>query len=644
MSARILRFDDWTLNLQSGELERGGLRSRLQEHPLQVLASLLENPGEVVTREQLISRLWPNTVVDFDTGLNTAVRKLRAALSDTAETPRYIETVPRKGYRFIGTVEAEAPEAGPDAVETEAAPAPGPKATGTPSLHPQSRSIQVKLAILVSVVVAALLVWQAVSRFHRASAPWAEASTSADSARFSPPPHSVAVLPFVNMSGDRNQDYFSDGLSEEMLNALSRIDDLQVAAQTSSFYFKDKAVDLDTIAHKLNVASVLEGSVRRSGHTVRITAQLVNAVSGYHIWSETYDRNVDDVLTLQTDIANAVASALKVKLLDDLATRTGLGGTRNPQALDAYLRGLKLAAATLRSGEEARQAIAAFSEAIRLDPDFALAYTGRALASVDYGSYFLIEATREVHKNARADALRAITLQPDLGIAHAALAKALEAGYFDFAGAAKEYERALALSPGDARVLRVYSRFAGVLGHADVAITTAKRSIELDPLNIYAHRILGEGYEVARRYPEALAAFEDAIKLNPTHATEAYQRRGRIYYLLGDIQKAKESCEAEPDAYHMQVCMPLIYEKLGQHDAAEAALATAMAAQGDYSSYQYAQIYAQWGQPDKALDWLETGLKTLDPGMESVKTDPFLDPVRDSPRFQALERKLNFPP
>ncbi len=655
MSSRIFRFDDWTLNLQSGELERGGSRTRLQEHPLQVLASLLDSPGEVVTREQLIARLWPNTVVDFDTGLNTAVRKLRAALGDTADTPRYIETVPRRGYRFIGSVEETTPAPVPSAIPAPtaepfgmAAPAgvayPATAVAAATTL-PRRRYLHVQVATLAALVLAFLLVWIARGSLRSLSTATSPGtSVSPKTAQFAPPPHSVAVLPFVNMSADHSQDYFSDGLSEEMLNALSRIDDLQVAAQTSSFYFKDKAVDLDTIAHKLNVATILEGSVRRSGQTVRITAQLVDAATGYRIWSETYDRNLDDALALQTDIANAVASTLKVKLLDDLAAKTGLGGTRNPQALDAYLRGLKLATATLRSGEEARQTLAAFSEAIRLDPDFALAYTGRALASVDYGSYFLLEATRDVVIGARDDALRAIALQPELGVAHAALGKALEVGFLDYAGAAKEFERALALSPGDARVLRAYSRFAGILGHTDVAITTAKRSIELDPLNVYAHRILGEAFEAARRYPESLAAFQDAIRLNPTHATEAYQRAGRLYYLMGDIRKAKESCEAEPDAYHMQDCMPLIYEKLGQHELAQAALATTMAAQGDYAAYQYAQIYAQWGQPDKALDWLENAVKIMDPGVESARTDPFMDPLRDQPRFQAFERRLNLPP
>jgi TolB-like protein/DNA-binding winged helix-turn-helix (wHTH) protein/tetratricopeptide (TPR) repeat protein len=682
LTGRTFRFEDWTLNLQSGELDRGRVRTRLQEHPLQVLALLLENAGQVVSREQLIAKLWPDTVVDFDTGLNTAVRKLRAALGDTADTPTYIETIPRRGYRFIGTVHTDealavsgsapttptALPGGPGArgpATTAPTVAPGPATSaevcsaggaaapttsvvGTPTaggaaapplaagaVAPRDGWFLWSSLAAVAVVIG-LVAWMVHSVTLRQLVP---ANTT-----FTPPPHSVAVLPFVNMSGDAAQEYFSDGLSEELLNALSRIDELQVAAQTSSFHFKGKSADLGTIAHELNVSTVLEGSVRKSGATVRITAQLVDATTGFHIWSETYDRKVDDALKVQSDIATAVASALKVTLLSNGAVKTDLGGTRNPQALDAYLRGLKFAAATLRSGAEARQTIAAFTEAIERDPNFALAYTARARTLVDYGAFFMIDATHETFSKAKADATRAVTLEPDLGEGHAALAAALEIGFLDFAGAGAEYERAMALSPGSERVLRAYSRFAGNMGHIDVGLTTARRCVELDPLNVDAHRALGEAFENARRFPEALAAFETAIKLNPTHATEAYQRAGRIRYLMGDIQKAKAACEAEPDLYHLQSCMPLIYEKLGQHEAAQAALAIAMESQREYSSYQWAQIYAQWGQPDKAIDWLEKGVKVLDPGVESMKVDPFLDPLRSNPRFQVLERTLRFPP
>jgi serine/threonine-protein kinase len=463
----------------------------------------------------------------------------------------------------------------------------------------------------------------------------------AAAAAVAPPPHSIAVLPFVNGSGDKEQEYFSDGLTEQLLNSLSRITELQVAGRTSSFYFKGKDVDLSTVVHKLNVATVLEGSVRRSGHTVRITAQLVNAVTGFQLWSQTYDRNLGDVLKLQSEIANAVASALQVTLLNDVAAKIELGGTRDPLALDAYLRGLKLATATAHSAAEVRATIDAYTEALRADPNFALAYAARARAKLGWG-YFLIEAPKDAFASARTDAGHAVALAPGLGDGHAALAEVLESGFFDFAGAANEHQRALALAPGDARVLRAYSHFAAYMGHMDAAIASAQRNVELDPLNVLAYRTLGEALHTARRYKEAIAAYDQAIGLSPGHASEVYQRRARSYYMVGNFPLAKASCEAEPDHYQVQLCMPLVYERLGQRAAAEAALATAIADQREFSAYQYAQIYAQWGDTKKALDWLETALRIRDTGLEYLKTDAFLDPLRSQLRFQAIERQLKF--
>jgi eukaryotic-like serine/threonine-protein kinase len=467
-------------------------------------------------------------------------------------------------------------------------------------------------------------------------------STASTVAAFAPPAHSIAVLPFVNLSGDKEQEYFSDGLSEELLNSLSRINELQVAGRTSSFYFKGKDVDLSTVVHKLNVATVLEGSVRRSGHTVRITAQLINAATGFQLWSRTYDRNLGDVLRLQSEIANSVASALQVTLLNDTTAKIELGGTRNPLAQDAYLRGSKLAAATAHTAAEVRATLDAYTEALRADPNFALAYAARARAKMNWG-YFLIEAPKDAFASARADARHAVALAPELGDGHAALGEVLEYGFLDFAGAAGEHEHALVLAAGDARVLRAYSHFAAYMGHKDAAIASARRNVELDPLNVLAYRTLGEAFHAARRYKEAIAAYDQAIGLSPGHASEVYQRRARSYYMAGNFPLAKASCEAEPDHYEVQLCMPLVYEKLGQRAAAEAALATAIAAQGNFSSYQYAQIYAQRGDAEKALDWLETALRLPDPGLEYLKTDPFLDPLRGQARFQAIERQLRFP-
>jgi TolB-like protein/Tfp pilus assembly protein PilF len=505
-----------------------------------------------------------------------------------------------------------------------------------------------KSALLATIAVVVLaLGYLVVNRFvsskrgaQVAAAP-APALESAPATAFNPPPHSIAVLPFVNLSGDASQDYFSDGLTEELLNSLAEINELQVAARTSSFSFKEHP-DIATVAHKLNVSTVLEGSVRRSARTIRVTAQLINAVTGFHVWSKTYDRDLGDVLKLQTEIATAVASALKVTLLGDVAAKVQLGGTRNPAAFDAYLRAAK-AVSSRHEAKDLQAAIAAYTEAIRLDPHYALAFADRSLAL----SNVAVEAetpaaAREGFDQAQADARQAIALAPDLAQAHVALATVSEFGTLDFTQASEEYERALALAPGNAQVLRTSGVFAARMGRFDAALAATRRAVVLDPLARATHSVLGRALNAARRYEEAVAAFAQVISLEPDFKA-TYADRGFAYYGLGDLQSARASCETKPDYWLSQQCLAVIYDKLRQHADAEAELAKMKAALGDTAAYQYATIYAQWGNRAKALEWLETALRLRDPGLVDLKTDPLLDPLREEPRFKAIERELKFP-
>src|SRR6516162_5458583 len=308
-----------------------------------------------------------------------------------------------------------------------------------------------ELSILMVLLVLAGSVFWYFSR-HERSAPHATTSapsSAASQAAFNPPAHSIAVLPFINLSGGQEQDYFSDGLTEELLNSLAAINELQVAARTSAFSFKGKHNDLGTIARKLNVGSILEGSVRRSGRTIRVSAQLINAVTGFHLWSKNYDRDLGDVLKLQTEIATAVAQALRVTLLGDLPGKIALGGTRNPAAFDAYLRGSK-AYTSRQESKDIPGAIAAYTEATRLDPNYALAFAGRAFALTDYTADEATgDAIREGFEKAKGDARRAIELAPELAEAHLALAFVSEQGTLDFSEAREQYDRAVALAPGN---------------------------------------------------------------------------------------------------------------------------------------------------------------------------------------------------
>jgi TolB-like protein/tetratricopeptide (TPR) repeat protein len=515
----------------------------------------------------------------------------------------------------------------------------GPPASAVVSTLPRStervpppwRSKPILLALVAVGVLAALAYF------------WISKHLTPSAASFAPPPHSIAVLPFVNMSGDKEQEYFSDGLTEEVLNSLAEINELQVAARTSAFSFKGTNTDIGTIARKLNVGAVLEGSVRRSGNTVRVTTQLINAVTGFHLWSHTYDRDLGDVLKLETDIAGAVANALKVSLLGETATKIELGGTRNPTAFDAYLRGLKLARiAAASTPMECHAPIDAFTEAIALDPNYALAHANRALITWECAGNSRDWLQQPTQGKARADAERAIALAPGLAEGYVALSR-VEQGLLNLDAADQACARALALAPDNDRVLYECNLLAIYLGHPDTAISGARHGVALDPLNPLSHRALGDTLRYARRYDEAVAAYQTSIDMDPEHSAEAYALRGFSYYLAGNLSQALSSCEARPDYFRSRVCLAMVYERLGRHEDAAAAVAKIVRDGGDAAAYQYTEIYTQWGDRKAALDWLEKAMRLRDPGLVYTKVDPLLDPLRQEPRFRVVERALKFP-
>jgi TolB-like protein/Tfp pilus assembly protein PilF len=555
------------------------------------------------------------------------------------------ETPPEFVARIQRLVSLEAHNA-PTATESPvgAAPAP-PQVRGEPVPSPQRSKWA--LPAIAAAVVAGAVVFFAVDRFwlskHPTAQPAAAAVPAGAAPSFSPPPHSIAVLPFVNMSGDKEQEYFSDGLSEELLNDLARINELQVAARTSAFSFKGKDTDIGTIARKLNVGTVLEGSVRRSLTRVRVTAQLIDAVTGYHLWSETYDRDLGDVLKLQTEIASAVAGALRVTLLRVGAAEMKVGGTRNPAAYDAYLRSAS-AYWQVVSASDNESVRAGYEEAVRLDPNFALAYAEWSIALGAYGSLFTHgPASGDFYRQAQAPALKAVALAPELPEGHLALAF-IHTRSLDFAGASDEYQRAITLAPGNARVLRDYGEFAVKMGRADAGIAAARRAVSLDPLNVNSYGYLTTVLYLAKRYEEAFAAYQDGLSLRPKDPT-FQANAGPIYYALGDFEKMRAVCESVGEAARdFQNCLALAFHKLGRQADAETALARYKASEGNARAYDYATTYAQWGNTPKALEWLETALQLREPQLIDLKTDPLLDPLRQEPRFQAIERELKFPP
>ena len=502
---------------------------------------------------------------------------------------------------------------------------------------PARRSRRWMIAVIATLAVALVLGWQGWRLFR--PTPAVHATRNGD-VSFSPPPHSIAVLPFVNMSGDKEQEYFSEGLTEELLNSLARVNELQVAARTSSFSFEGEHPDILTVAHRLNVGAVLEGSVRRSAHTVRITAQLVNGVTGFHLWSQTYDRDLGDVLKLQTEIANDVAAALKVTLLGDVTAKAELGGTKNPAAFDAYLRALKLY--TESEDERGVQAaVTGATEAIRLDPRYALAYSVRSLSLTYLGrNWEKGSAVVDYLKKGEADARRAIELAPDLAEGHMALADAL-ADDLKFKDATLEFERALALGSGNARVLQSYGIFAAEMGHIAPALEAVTRGIQLDPLNSDAHYALGVVLTFARRLDDAIMAFRDAKALAPNN-TVLNAWLGFAYYWKGDPLSASKACE-NADSLNKSICLAMVYKKLGRGAEAERLLAEFQKEWGNDNAFFYAIVYCEWGDKARALDSLETALRLRQPYLAYLKMHAAFDPIRNEPRFQAILAALNFP-
>jgi TolB-like protein len=457
-----------------------------------------------------------------------------------------------------------------------------------------------------------------------------------------PPAHSIAVLPFVNMSGDPKQDYFSDGLSEELLNSLAAVRDLQVAARTSSFMFKGKDVDVADIARKLNVGAVLEGSVRKDGSQVRITAQLINAVTGFHLWSHTYDRDLKNVLALQTEIATAVTKALQATLLADAAAVIEIGGTQNPAAFDAYLRAKSLDRGSLAK-ENTLARIAAYSEAVRVDPQFAKAYVGVANAQNVYANNYAPGAeVRSWFKKAHENSEKGLALAPELGEAHAAMGAVLERGYLDFARAEAEYDRALALAPNDVEVLLRSGTFFVTMGRTEAGLSNIRKAIALDQLNPGGYARLSVALTYAHRYSDAIEAADRALQFD-ANDTAIENFRGLNQLLLGKLDPARQSCATEKRTWAGRLCMAILYEKLHQHREAETELAAMQAELGESAAYQYAEIYTQWGNIPKALDWLESAYRLPDPGIGLLRVDTLIDPLRKEPRFQEIERKLNLP-
>jgi TolB-like protein/Tfp pilus assembly protein PilF len=451
--------------------------------------------------------------------------------------------------------------------------------------------------------------------------------------------NSVAVLAFANLSGDPKQDYFSDGLSEEVIDALADIRQLQVAARTSSFSFKNKGVDVATIAQKLGVAYVLDGSVRRDGNLLRVNASLVDARTGFKTWSETYDRKLDDIFAVQQGIAAAVAQALQVQLGGQALPRIASGGTANAAAYDQYLRGRQLIDMSASEGEW-RQALAYFDAAIAADAKYAAAHAARARVLIALANAFLpADKLAQTHDDALASARRAVELAPQSADAQSTLAYSLVNARLDFAGAAPPFQRSLELGGGNADILIRYGAYACRTGKAEQGLQALHTAVSLDPLNPRAHKSLALGLYAAHDYAGSIDAMRRALSLSPK-MTLAHSVIGDALLMRGDLAGAEAEYRQEPVRWAQLTGLAVLAARRGRKDEATAMLGQLVSGFGDSNVYQQAEIRAQLGDVPGAVAALDRARAVGDVGLAYVWTDPLLDPARGDGGFKALVGRL----
>jgi TolB-like protein/DNA-binding winged helix-turn-helix (wHTH) protein/Tfp pilus assembly protein PilF len=489
-SQQVIRFGIFEFDVAAGELRKRGVRLSILGLPLHILAILAANPGAVVTREELRNRLWPaDTFVDFDHSIRNAVARLREALDDSAGTPRYIETLPRRGYRFIGVIETSSRSENAVPARVPAAVLPGST----------SRRLSKEAVFLLALgIIVGLGVLTALPLFRRKN---------------TPPIRSLAVLPLKNLSGDPSQDYLADGVTEDLIGRLTKIRDLRVISRTSVMRFKDAQLTVPEIARTLRVDAVVEGSVIREGSRIRVQAQLIRAATDEHFWSETYDRELSDVLSLESDVAQSVARKVEVTVTGEEHSRLVAARHVSPEVYESFLKGLF---AKGNSRAEIEQSIAYFEEAIRKDPTFAPAYVGLADAYETLGSPFIGAPTYETRPKAIHAARKALDLDPGLAEAHALLGTVLK-NQFQWADAEAEYNQALALSPNNSFAYLEYADWLASHGRLDEALAWSRRARELDPVG-NAGGSIGWILFHARRYDESIRELRSVLVVHPDDA------------------------------------------------------------------------------------------------------------------------------
>jgi TolB-like protein/DNA-binding winged helix-turn-helix (wHTH) protein/Flp pilus assembly protein TadD len=620
--SRVLRFDGFELDVRAAELRKAGVKLRLQGQPIQVLATLLNSAGELVTREQLRAQVWPaETFVDFDHSLHNSIARLREALGDSAGTPRYIETLPRRGYRFIGTVERIGTEESPPAVPT--APSPSWEAPVAPVRSRRSAFLIAALLLIVAVGAALVLI---TSLSHRAAA--------------TPSVRSIAVLPLDNFSGDPAQEYFADGMTDELITDLAKIGSLRVISRTSVMRYKGTKKGLSEIARELNVDGIIEGSVMRSGQRVRITAQLLYGPTDKHLWAETYDRDLGDVLGLQSEVAQAIAQQVRAQVTPQQQARFRAARTVNPEAYDAYLKGRYYLSNQFTTPQPLNMAKTYFEEAVRKDPGFAPAYAGLADTYL-YLAIFRQMPAESAHRLAEEALRHALSLDDSIGEAHDTLAVLSWRYSWDWDATERELNQAIALAPSYICAHEDRAEYLAFRGRRSEAEAEMTKIREFDTSVSSTLTEAGVDYQL-RDFDRLLEASRRGAALNPNEWLEhfylgvGYEGTGKQLESIAEYQKAVELSGGDQDA---TVALAHAYADVGRTAETRKILRDLEqeSTKVNVSPYFIATLYAALGDKDTAFKFLQKAYleKSLDISWH-LKADLRIDNLRSDPRYQNL--------
>ena len=614
-----VQFGVFELDLQNAELRKSGVKVKLQEQPLKILQTLLENPGQIVTREELRGRIWPaNTFVEFDQGLYNAMARLRDTLGDASENPRFIQTVARRGYKFIAPVTLPAGESSPEI-------SPKTEVSRWPWVHRWMSSV------LAGLLGGALLL-VVVFGFDVAGArEWLRSRIS--------PIRSLAVLPLQNLSNDPQQDYFADGMTDELITELAQVGNLRVISRTSAMSYKGTKKTLPQIARELNVDAVLEGSVVRSGDRVRITAQLIQAQGDRHIWAHSYERDLRNVLALQGEIARDIVGEVRANLRPTPSARQV-----NPESYEAYLRGRHdLNNAT--SEADLESSISNFQLAIAKDPQSGLAYSGLAVAYAALADFY--RAPKEVMPKAKEAATRALHLDETLSEAHDALGWVEFAYEWNWPLAEQNLKRALELNPYNALAHDHYAYFLASLRGRDEAFAENQLARELDPFSLTILADSSFYFYMGRQYDRAIDQGQKALQLDPRCYT------CRTYVALSEVQKGQfreATQEIEPvkfpEAAPIDVATTVSILALAGETTRATSLEKSLQVQMTQRyvcPYEVATGYTALGKKDDAFKWLQKSYEAHSICLIWLNSEPRFDPLRSDPRFAALVRQLGLP-